>query len=74
MAKGSLPEGDGDLGTTPFAKARTSAAQKSQFARRNSNSSVGGTSNSLASGNMPKPLMNPNKLKIGKKKKKMRGR
>ena len=72
MAKGDLPEGDGDLGTTPFAKARTSAAQKSRFASRNSNSSVGGTSNSLASGKMQKPLMNPSKLKIGKKK--MRGR
>jgi hypothetical protein len=72
MAKGALPEGDiGGSPATPVKK-KTSASQKAQFSN-SSNSKVGGTSNSIAMGKMQKPLMNPNALKIGKKKSK-RGR
>lgn len=70
MAKGELPPVELASSLTSRNKTKTSAAQ-GRFG--NSNSNVGGTSNSVASGKMQKPLMNPNKLKIGKKKK-MRGR
>jgi hypothetical protein len=71
MAKGQAPQVELNSSLTTRNKTKTSAAQNPKVS--SSNARVGGTSNSLASGNMPKPLMNPNKLKIGKKKK-MRGR
>jgi hypothetical protein len=71
MAKGQAPQVELNSSLSSRNKTKTSAAQNPKAS--SSNSRVGGTSNSLASGNMPKPLMNPNKLKIGKKKK-MRGR
>lgn len=72
MAKGELPAVELNP-TTARNKTKTSVAQKAAFANKSSNSKVGGTSNAIASGRMQTPLMDPNKLKIGKKKK-MRGR
>jgi len=71
MSKAQAPVVELNSSLTARNKTKTSASQNP--AASSSNSRVGGTSNALASGNMPKPMMNPNKLKIGKKKK-MRGR
>lgn len=80
MSKGQAPQvvlstvtsTSANLTTAKSGSSKLSAAQQKQFSK-NSNASVGGTSNSLASGKMSKPLMNPSALKIGKKKMK-RGR
>lgn len=65
MAKGALPEGD--LGTTPTItlKRKTSASQKAEGSQNLGSSS---SKNSSMKSAGPKPLMNPNALKIGKKK------
>ena len=61
MPKGEVEMGDEpELAAAAVIKTRA-AAQRKAF---------GGPANSMKYGKMPKPLMNPNALKIGKKRKK----
>lgn len=66
MAKGDVVTAE--LSLTARNKTNTSVAQ----AKPTKTSTLGGPSNAVAQGKMQNPMMNPNKLKIGKKKK--RGR
>lgn len=62
MARGEKVEegNEPEMAANPIIKTRA-AAQRKAF---------GGPANSMKYGKMPKPLMNPNSLKIGKKRKK----
>lgn len=60
MPKGEEEEGNEPELAASMIKTRA-AAQRKAF---------GGPANSMKSGKMPKPLMNPNSLKIAKKRKK----
>jgi len=60
MPKGEVEMGDEPESVAALIKTRAASQRKS----------FGGPANSMKSGKMAKPLMNPNSLKIGKKRKK----
>lgn len=58
-------DGEGEEGPVEITAKKTSAAQRAKFANRRVG---GGSSNSLQSGKMQRPLMDPNRLRIKRRK------